>query len=119
MNKRPTITVKPKEGRKARAGAPWIFSNEIVMDAAAKALASGALVNVKGDDGQDFGTGYFNAKSLIAVRLLARECGAAVDAAFFTARLKRAQTNLDTALTKLAMLPEPADYPADLGEVAR
>jgi 23S rRNA (cytosine1962-C5)-methyltransferase len=90
MNKRPTITVKPKEGRKARAGAPWIFSNEIVMDAAAKALASGALVNVKGDDGQDFGTGYFNAKSLIAVRLLARECGAAVDAAFFTARLKRA-----------------------------
>jgi 23S rRNA (cytosine1962-C5)-methyltransferase len=90
MSKRPTITVKPKEGRKARAGAPWIFSNEIVMDAAAKALASGALVNVKGDDGQDFGTGYFNAKSLIAVRLLARECGAAVDAAFFTARLTRA-----------------------------
>ena len=90
MNKRPTITVKPKEGRKARAGAPWIFSNEIVMDAAAKALASGALVNVKGDDGQDFGTGYFNPRSLIAVRLLARECGAAVDAAFFTARLKRA-----------------------------
>ena len=90
MNKRPAITVKPKEGRKARAGAPWIFSNEIVMDAAAKALAPGALVNVKGDDGQDFGTGYFNAKSLIAVRLLARECGQAVDAAFFTTRLKRA-----------------------------
>ena len=90
MSKRPIVTVKPKEGRKARNGAPWIFSNEIVMDAAAKALAPGALVHVKGDDGQDFGTGYFNAKSLIAVRLLARECGAAVDAAFFTARLGRA-----------------------------
>ncbi len=50
------------------------------MDAAAKALPPGALVHVKGDDGQDFGTGYFNSKSLIAVRLLARECGAAVDA---------------------------------------
>jgi len=37
VSKRPTITVKPKEGRKARHGAPWIFSNEIVMDAAAKA----------------------------------------------------------------------------------
>ena len=46
---------------------------------------------MKGDDGQDFGTGYFNPKSLIAVRLLARECGAAVDAAFFAARLKRAR----------------------------
>ena len=90
MNKRPTLTLRPKEGRKARAGAPWIFSNEIVMDAAAKALPPGALVHVKGDDGQDFGTGYFNSKSLIAVRLLARECGAAVDAAFFSARLTRA-----------------------------
>ena len=42
MSKRPIITVKPKEGRQARAGAPWIFSNEIVMDAAAKALAPGS-----------------------------------------------------------------------------
>ena len=90
VSKRPTITVKPKEGRKARHGAPWIFSNEIVMDAAAKALASGALVNVKGDDGQDIGTGYFNVKSLIAVRLFSRACGTAIDAAFFSARLARA-----------------------------
>jgi 23S rRNA (cytosine1962-C5)-methyltransferase len=90
MSKRPTVTVKPKEGRKARAGAPWIFSNEIVMDAAAKALAPGTLINVKGDDGQDFGAGYFNAKSLIAVRLLSRVGGQAVDAAFFAARLSRA-----------------------------
>src|SRR5579863_6037283 len=90
MSKRPTITIKPKEGRKARAGAPWIFSNEIVMDAAAKALAPGTLVHVKGDDGQDFGTGYFNSKSLIAVRLLARENGARVDADFFAGSVKRA-----------------------------
>src|ERR1700742_2337820 len=90
MSKRPPITVRNKEGRKARAGAPWIFSNEIVMDAAAKALAPGTLVHVKGDDGQDFGTGYFNSKSLIAVRLFTRDCGAAIDAAFFAARLKRA-----------------------------
>jgi 23S rRNA (cytosine1962-C5)-methyltransferase len=90
MKKRPIITVKPREGRKARSGAPWIFSNEIVMDAAAKALPPGVLVDVKGDDGQDFGTGYFNSKSLIAVRLLARECHAPVDAAFFAAHLGRA-----------------------------
>src|ERR1700759_5461878 len=90
MKKRPIITVKPREGRKARSGAPWIFSNEIVMDAAAKALAPGALVDVMGDDGRDFGSGYFNAKSLIAVGLLAREAGARIDASFFTARLARA-----------------------------
>ena len=90
MKKRPVIKVKAREGRKARAGAPWIFSNEIAMDAAAKALAPGTLVNVTSDDGPDFGTGYFNPKSLIAVRLLTRKTGAAIDAAFFAGRLKRA-----------------------------
>jgi 23S rRNA (cytosine1962-C5)-methyltransferase len=90
MKKRPVIRVKAKEGRKARAGAPWIFSNEIAMDADAKALPPGVLVHVMGDDGRDFGTGYFNPKSLIAVRLLAPEKNAAIDAAFFAARLKRA-----------------------------
>ncbi|HWC62423.1 MAG TPA: class I SAM-dependent rRNA methyltransferase [Rhizomicrobium sp.] len=90
MKKRPLLRVKAREGRKARAGAPWIFSNEIAMDAEAKALPPGALVNVTGDDGQDFGTGYFNPKSLIAVRLLARETNAPIDAAFFSSRLKHA-----------------------------
>jgi 23S rRNA (cytosine1962-C5)-methyltransferase len=90
MSKRPILTLKPREGRRARAGAPWIFSNEIALDAAAKALPPGALVDVKGDDGQEFGAGYFNPKSLIAVRLLARQNGARIDASFFTERLKRA-----------------------------
>ena len=90
MKKRPLLTVRPREGRKARAGAPWLFSNEIVMDAAAKALAPGTLVDVKGDDGREIGTGTFNPHSLIAVRLLAREAGARVDADFFTLKLTRA-----------------------------
>src|ERR1700759_2373538 len=90
MSKRPTISFKPREGRRARLGAPWIFSNEVQMSADAKALPPGALVDVKGDDGQDFGSGYFNPKSLIAVRLLARENGARIDATFFTERLQRA-----------------------------
>ncbi|MGZ5989442.1 MAG: hypothetical protein ACXWLZ_10415, partial [Rhizomicrobium sp.] len=34
MTSHKTIRLKPKEGRRARAGAPWIFSNEIQMDAA-------------------------------------------------------------------------------------
>jgi 23S rRNA (cytosine1962-C5)-methyltransferase len=100
MSRRPIITIKPREGRKARLGSPWIFSNEIVMDAAAKALAPGTLVHVKNDDGQDAGTGYFNSKSLIAVRLLARENGAAIDAAFFAGRLTRALALRDMLYAK-------------------
>ena len=90
MTIHPLIRIKPKEGRRARAGAPWLFSNEIEMDAKAKALAPGSLVHLQGDDGQNFGTGYFNAKSLIAVRLLDEASNAQVDAAFFVKRLKRA-----------------------------
>ena len=47
MTKRPLLRLKPREGRRARGGAPWIFSNEIAMNTAAKALAPGALVTLR------------------------------------------------------------------------
>src|ERR1700761_5984214 len=83
-------TIILPKGRRARLGSPWIFSNEIRMDDAAKALTPGTVVNVRGEDGRAFGTGYFNPKSLIAVRLLSADCDVAVDAAFFAKRLKHA-----------------------------
>jgi 23S rRNA (cytosine1962-C5)-methyltransferase len=87
---RKTIIVPKGQRAKARDGSPWIFSNEIRMDPAAKALAAGQVVNVRGEDGREFGTGYFNPKSLIAVRLLADDCDAVIDAGFFEQRLRRA-----------------------------
>jgi 23S rRNA (cytosine1962-C5)-methyltransferase len=88
MSKHPLLTVKPREGRRARQGAPWIFSNEIVMPE--KGLEPGTMVDVKGDDGQIFGSGFFNPKSLIAVRLIGRVPGLAADEEFFAAYLTRA-----------------------------
>src|SRR6185436_14958400 len=87
---RKTIIVPKGQRAKARDGSPWIFCNEIRMDASAKALVPGSVVNVRGEDGRAFGTGYFNPKSLIAVRLLAPECDAVIDAGFFAQRLGRA-----------------------------
>jgi 23S rRNA (cytosine1962-C5)-methyltransferase len=86
----PTLKLKPKEGRRARAGAPWIFSNEVQMDGAAKALTAGSIVNLIGDDGTPLGTGYFNAKSLISVRLLDRASDTIIGTGFFVRRLERA-----------------------------
>jgi 23S rRNA (cytosine1962-C5)-methyltransferase len=91
--------ILPK-GRRARGGSPWIFSNEIRMDEAAKSIAPGSVVNVRGEDGRAFGTGYFNPKSLIAVRLLADDCDVAIDAEFFAARLKRALALRNAAYDK-------------------
>lgn len=83
-------TVILPKGRRARTGSPWIFANELKMDPAAKALGPGSIVNVRGEDGRAFGTGYFNPRSLIAVRLLADDCDVPVDADFFAGRIRRA-----------------------------
>ena len=101
MSRKSIILPKGPKGRaRAHSGSPWIFSNEIRMDEAAKAIAPGAVVNVRGEDGRSFGTGYFNSKSLIAVRLLADECDAAIDRDFFAARLGRALALRDALYDK-------------------
>jgi len=87
----PTVRLKAKEGRRLRAGAPWAFSNEIDMNAAAKALKPGMVVNVVGDDGHELGTGYFNPNSLIAIRLLDTSPGVKPGVSFFAERLSRAK----------------------------
>jgi 23S rRNA (cytosine1962-C5)-methyltransferase len=89
MTKLPIIRLRPREGRRVRAGAPWVFSNEIVMDAAVKSLAPGASVTLADDKGAALGVGYFNPKSLIAVRLLAPS-GTQVGRAFLAEKLRGA-----------------------------
>jgi 23S rRNA (cytosine1962-C5)-methyltransferase len=81
--------LKPREGRRVRGGAPWIFSNEIALDAQAKSLAPGTVVEVQGDDGHSFGPGYFNPGSLIAVRLFETGAQTDINRRFFAERIGR------------------------------
>ena len=90
MTSQPTIRLRPREGRRVRNGAPWVFSNEIAMDGPTKALPAGSIVNLKGDDGRELGTFYFNPRSLIAGRRLDHAVDATIDAEFFVVRLSRA-----------------------------
>jgi 23S rRNA (cytosine1962-C5)-methyltransferase len=90
MATHPIVRLKPKEGRRVLAGAPWVFSNELVMDTPTKALAPGSLVNVLTADKRVLGTGYFNSKSLIAVRLLDPLPDAELGDAFFASHFARA-----------------------------
>jgi 23S rRNA (cytosine1962-C5)-methyltransferase len=86
----PTIRLRPKSGARARGGAPWIFSNEIDMTNASKALKPGSLVEVLGNDGAIFGVGTFNPHSLIAVRLLRSRSRGPIDLEFFHHKIKAA-----------------------------
>jgi 23S rRNA (cytosine1962-C5)-methyltransferase len=91
MNARlPIIRLRPHEGWRVRNGAPWAFSNEIVMDGSAKALVPGSLVELAAEDGAGIGIGYFNPKSLIAIRLLAKP-REKIDAVFFAEKFRRAR----------------------------
>jgi 23S rRNA (cytosine1962-C5)-methyltransferase len=85
---RPLVRLRPREGRRLRAGAPWAYSNE--LGKLPDGLELGALVRLEGDDGARFGTAMLNSHSLIAARVLDRDPEAEIDAAWFRARLRAA-----------------------------
>jgi 23S rRNA (cytosine1962-C5)-methyltransferase len=86
---RPSVHLMPGGHRRAVTGHPWVFSNEIRMDAAAKALAPGTLVRLVAEHGEMIGVATFNPHTLIAARLLARAPDTPIDATFFADRLRR------------------------------
>ena len=61
------------EDRRVRAGHPWAFSNEILMDAGTKAIPPGSLATLRAPGGEALGLATFNPHSLIAARLLSTD----------------------------------------------
>ncbi|MGF1475680.1 MAG: class I SAM-dependent rRNA methyltransferase [Geminicoccaceae bacterium] len=90
MTDLPTVRLLPKRDRRLRQGSPWVFANEIAMDAEAKALAGGSLVRIALPDGRGYGLAHFNPHSLIVARLLTRKMDASIDRSFIARRLERA-----------------------------
>ncbi len=87
---RPILRLLPGHDKRAALGHPWIFSNEIAMDAAAKALPPGILVDLVTANGKHLGVAAFNPHTLVAARFLHRDAGARIDTAFFASRLEHA-----------------------------
>lgn len=86
----PSIHLQPGRDRRLRAGHPWAFASDLRLDAAAKALPPGSVVNLADAQGRFIGTGTFNFHSLIAARLFTQHPDAALDADFFAGRLRAA-----------------------------
>ena len=84
---RPSIHLLPGHAKRLRHGHPWAYSNELRMDAEAKALPPGSVVRVLDVGGEALGCAIFNPHSLIAARLLTNAPDAVIDRAFFRARL--------------------------------
>ncbi|MCW5773158.1 MAG: class I SAM-dependent rRNA methyltransferase, partial [Rhodospirillaceae bacterium] len=90
MSQRPTLRLLPGRDKRVRAGSPWIYSNEIAIDAAAKALPPGGVVRLETADGQPLGAATFNVRALVAARLYDRKPEAVLDADWFAAKLRAA-----------------------------
>ena len=81
--RRATVRLLPSRHKRLKGGHPWVYSNEIAMDQAAKALAPGTLVALATAAGEPLGTAMFNPRTLIAARLLSADPEAAIDRGFF------------------------------------
>ncbi|MBS29393.1 MAG: RlmI/RlmK family 23S rRNA methyltransferase [Alphaproteobacteria bacterium] len=86
----PEVRLQAGRHKRARQGHPWVFSNEIEMDAMAKALPPGGLVRVIDASNRPLGIATFNPHPLIAARIFSRNPEAVVDRDFLVARLQAA-----------------------------
>jgi 23S rRNA (cytosine1962-C5)-methyltransferase len=87
MDSLPTVILKPGEADRILAGHPWIYHGEILR--VTQPPADGGLVQVKDHRQRLIGTGFFNSKSKIVVRVLSPE-RVAVDEKFFEERIRAA-----------------------------
>jgi 23S rRNA (cytosine1962-C5)-methyltransferase len=87
MDSLPTVLLKPGEADRIVAGHPWIYHGEILR--VTQPPADGGLVQVKDHRQRLIGTGFFNPKSKIVVRVLSPE-RVEVDGKFFEERIRTA-----------------------------
>lgn len=80
METLPTVILRPGEADRVVAGHPWIYQGSILR--LTQPAEDGAVVQVKDHRQRLLGTGFFNSKSKIHVRMLSPE-RAEVNAAFF------------------------------------
>jgi 23S rRNA (cytosine1962-C5)-methyltransferase len=90
ISRHPRLYLQPRAQRRLQSGYPWVFSNEVKMDADAKALPPGSIVTIADAGGELLATAQFNPRTLISARVLAHAPDLAIDAAFVEAKLAAA-----------------------------
>ncbi len=83
----PIVRLKPKENRRIQAGHLWVFSNEIATIEGTP--TAGDVVEIRKHGGGPIGYGFYNPRTLIAVRLFSKEF-VEPDKEFFMKRLSAA-----------------------------
>ncbi len=87
MQSLPTVLLKPGEADRVLAGHPWIYQGSVLR--LTQPVADGDLVQVKDHRQRFIGTGFYNSKSRIIVRVLAPD-RIEPNQAFFEERIRAA-----------------------------
>src|SRR5690348_5808137 len=87
MEMLPTVLLKPGEADRVVAGHPWVYHGSVLR--LTRPAEDGALVQVKDHRQRFIGTGIYNSKSKIRVRVLAPE-RVELDEPFFEQRIEAA-----------------------------
>ena len=86
----PRVTLRKDAHKRLGSGHPWVYSNEVNMDASTKALPAGSVVTVADAGGTALATAHFNPRTFIAVRALAVAPDIVIDQKFFATRFSAA-----------------------------
>lgn len=87
MEQLPTVVIRPGEADRVLAGHPWIYAGSVLR--LTQPAADGDVVQVKDHRQRFLGTGFYNSKSKINVRVIARE-RVEINQAFFEQRIRAA-----------------------------
>ena len=82
------VTVTPKGERWSEGGHPWIYDTDV--EKVEGTMEDGGLADVVTEKGRYVGTGFYNARSKIRVRIFSRNANDRFDDAFFVRRFRYA-----------------------------
>lgn len=84
----PSLSLKPQEDRRLKAGHLWVYSNEVdTVKTPLTGFTPGALCLLENAQGRPLGIAYVNPHSLIAARLLTRQTKIAINRRWLEERL--------------------------------
>jgi 23S rRNA (cytosine1962-C5)-methyltransferase len=105
---RPVLRLKPRQGKRLRAGAPWIWQDELVLDRRARKLAPGALAELQDAERTPLGLVTANVGATLAARMLDTDPAAEINRAWPT----RCATGSMTRRSTASCMPRAISCPA-------
>lgn len=93
----PSVRITKKGEKAARGGHPWVYAAEL-LDAVPAELPNGGLLDVLTENGRYLGTGFYSAKSKIAVRILSDNANERFEEDFWRRRIHYAVASRKTVM---------------------